>query len=146
MFSGYDRSVNGQNVLNAMQQEPALPASVSANDRHNLSAPALEVVNLRIGFGSGADIVDGVDLTLRRGRILCLVGESGSGKSLTALSLMRLLPPHAHLAAKRLALDGEDFLNADETALNAIRGNRMAMVFQEPMTALNPVMTVGDQM
>src|SRR4051812_16387656 len=146
MFSGYDRSVNGPGALNAMQQELALPASVSANDRLNQSGLALEVKALRVGFGGGADIVDGVDVTLRRGRILCLVGESGSGKSLTALSLMRLLPPHARLAAERFVLDGEDILDADEARLNAIRGNQMAMVFQEPMTALNPVMTVGDQM
>ncbi|WP_334529251.1 ABC transporter ATP-binding protein [Bradyrhizobium sp. AZCC 2230] len=86
-----------------------------------------------------------MDVTLQRGRILCLVGESGSGKSLTALSLMRLLPSTAHLSSDKFVLDGKDIADADEYALNSIRGNRMAMVFQEPMTALNPVMTVGDQ-
>jgi peptide/nickel transport system ATP-binding protein len=128
-----------------MQQEPALPAAVPIGDPRNLREPALVVANLRVGFGPGAPIVDGVDITLRRGEILCLVGESGSGKSLTALSLMRLLPPAARLTADRFTLDGDDIMNANEDALNAIRGNRMAMVFQEPMTALNPVMTVGDQ-
>ena len=128
-----------------MQQELALPASVPIGDQRNLCEQALVVSNLRVRFGAGAAIVDGADITLRRGRILCLVGESGSGKSLTALSLMRLLPPAAHLTADSFSLDGEDILHADEDALNKIRGNRMAMVFQEPMTALNPVMTVGDQ-
>ncbi|RZL87835.1 MAG: ABC transporter ATP-binding protein [Variovorax sp.] len=107
--------------------------------------PTLTMANLRVGLGAGPAIVDGVDLALRGGRILCLVGESGSGKSLTALSLMRLLPPAMRVSADRFLLDGEDLAQASEKRLNAIRGNRMAMVFQEPMTALNPVMSVGDQ-
>jgi peptide/nickel transport system ATP-binding protein len=129
-----------------MQQELALPpAPAPADDGHNLHEAALAVTNLRVGFGAGPAIVDGVDITLRRGRILCMVGESGSGKSLTALALMRLLPPAARLTADIFTLDGDDIAEIGEDALNAIRGNRMAMVFQEPMTALNPVMTVGDQ-
>jgi peptide/nickel transport system ATP-binding protein len=128
-----------------MQPQLAQPDSAPSDEAAALREQALVVANLRVGFGSGAPIVDGVDIALHRGRILCMVGESGSGKSLTALSLMRLLPPHAHLAADRYVLDGENILDADEDAMNAIRGNRMAMVFQEPMTALNPVMTVGDQ-
>ena len=115
------------------------------DDQRKLCEQALVVSNLCVRFGAGAAIVDGVDITLRRGRILCLVGESGSGKSLTALSLMQLLPPAAHLTADMFALDGEEIADADQDSLNKIRGNRMAMVFQEPMTALNPVMTVGDQ-
>jgi peptide/nickel transport system ATP-binding protein len=107
--------------------------------------PVLTVANLRVGVGAGPAIVDGVDIALNSGRILCLVGESGSGKSLTALSLMRLLPPSMRVSADRFLLDGEDLAGASEKRLNAIRGNRMAMVFQEPMTALNPVMRVGDQ-
>jgi peptide/nickel transport system ATP-binding protein len=128
-----------------MQQELALPAAASIYDRDCPPGPALVVANLRVGFGTGAAVVDGVDITLWRGRILCLVGESGSGKSLTALSLMHLLPPNARLSADRFVLDGEDVADAGEDLLNTIRGNRMAMVFQEPMTALNPVMKVGDQ-
>jgi peptide/nickel transport system ATP-binding protein len=128
-----------------MQPQLAHPDSTPNGAADHLREQALVVSNLRVGFGAGPAIVDGVDITLERGRILCLVGESGSGKSLTALSLMRLLPPHARLAADRFLLDGRDILTADEAAMNAIRGNRMAMVFQEPMTALNPVMTVGDQ-
>ena len=122
-----------------------MPASVPIGDQTNLREQALVVSNLRVRFGAGAAIVDGADITLRRGRILCLVGESGSGKSMTALSLMQLLPPGAQLTADSFALDGEDIADADEDTLNKIRGNRMAMVFQEPMTALNPVMTVGAQ-
>ena len=110
-----------------------------------LDDPVLTVANLRVGLGAGPRIVDGVDIALRRGGILCLVGESGSGKSLTALSLMRLLPPAMQVSHDRFLLDGEDLGSAGEKRLNDIRGNRMAMVFQEPMTALNPVMTVGDQ-
>lgn len=109
----------------------------------------LRVRNLRVRFGAGPHIVDGVDLNLREGRMLCLVGESGSGKSLTALSLMRLLPANARLTADEFAFSDAsaevDLLSIDEVGLNAIRGDRVAMVFQEPMTALNPVMTVGAQ-
>ncbi len=108
------------------------------------AGPVLSARNLRIGFGA-TPVVEGLDLDLARGRITCLVGESGSGKSLTALALMRLLPPGAQLASDRLTLDGEDLAAADETRMQAVRGDRMAMVFQEPMTALNPVMTIGEQ-
>lgn len=105
----------------------------------------LTVQNLRVGFGAGPAIVDGVDLVLRRGQMLCLVGESGSGKSLTALSLMKLLPNTAQVSADRFLFEGQDLRTADDASMGELRGNRMAMVFQEPMTALNPVMTVGDQ-
>ncbi|GGH19356.1 ABC transporter ATP-binding protein [Alsobacter metallidurans] len=105
----------------------------------------LDVHGLRVGFG-GPAIVDGVDLAMEPGELLCLVGESGSGKSLTALSVMRLLPPGARLTADRFAFDGQDLASASEEAMNRLRGDRIAMVFQEPMTSLNPVMSVGDQM
>jgi peptide/nickel transport system ATP-binding protein len=127
-----------------MQNQPQ-PVLTPPDDSSDHARTALEVRDLRVGFGAGTAIVDGVDITLRRGRILCLVGESGSGKSLTALSLMRLLPPSARLSCSSFLLDDDDIADASEDVLNAIRGNRMAMVFQEPMTALNPVMTVGDQ-
>jgi ABC-type microcin C transport system duplicated ATPase subunit YejF len=105
----------------------------------------LEVRGLRVGFGAGPAIVDGVDLTLAPGRLLCLVGESGSGKSLTALSLLRLLPPHARIEAQAFRFQGRDLLPLSETEMEGLRGDRIAMIFQEPMTSLNPVMTVGDQ-
>src|SRR3569832_2592184 len=146
IFSALFSSVNGPDPFSPhMKPQLAQPESAPSDEAGALRGQALAEANLRVGFGAGAPIVDGVDIELQRGRILCLVGESGSGKSLTALSLMRLLPPHAHLAADSFVLDGENILDADEDAMNAIRGNRMAMVFQEPMTALNPVMTVGDQ-
>ena len=128
-----------------MQHEFAQPSDLQNRPRDLAPDPVLKIANLRIGFGAGPAIVDGVDLLLHRGRILCLVGESGSGKSLTALSLMRLLPPTARLRVDTFEIDGEDFSDADEKRMNSVRGNRMAMVFQEPMTALNPVMTVGEQ-
>jgi peptide/nickel transport system ATP-binding protein len=105
----------------------------------------LRVRGLRIGFGAGPFIVEGVDLTLAPGRLVCLVGESGSGKSLTALSLMRLLPPHAKIEALQMRFEGRDLLTLSETEMEGLRGDRIAMIFQEPMTSLNPVMTVGDQ-
>src|SRR5258708_28721638 len=113
MFSSYDRSVNGPDRLNAMQQELALPASAPIGDERNPREAALVVTNLRVRFGAGAAIVDGVDVTLRRGRILCLVGESGSGKSLTPLSLMRPLPPPPRLSARPFPLGGDDTARAD---------------------------------
>jgi peptide/nickel transport system ATP-binding protein len=105
----------------------------------------LVVRGLRIGFGGGIHVVDGVDLTLSAGRLVCLVGESGSGKSLTALSLMRLLPPRATLEAREFRFDGLDILGLSETRMEELRGDRIAMIFQEPMTSLNPIMNIGDQ-
>ncbi|KAA2235918.1 ABC transporter ATP-binding protein [Salinarimonas soli] len=108
-------------------------------------ADLLTVRDLRIGFGAGPAIVDGVDLDLGRGRLTCLVGESGSGKSLTALSLMRLLPPGARVSAEAMAFEGRDLLALTERGMERLRGNRLAMIFQEPMTSLNPTLTVGAQ-
>jgi len=89
--------------------------------------------------------VDGVSFTLDAGRVLGLVGESGSGKSMTGLSLMRLVPPPGRIAAGAVRLDGRDLLALPERAMRAVRGAEIAIVFQEPMTALNPVLTVGSQ-
>jgi len=90
-------------------------------------------------------ILDRVSFRLEAGENLGIVGESGSGKSMTALALMRLLPPGGQITAKRLNLMGEDLLSARESRLEALRGSAMGMIFQEPMTALNPVFTVGEQ-
>jgi peptide/nickel transport system ATP-binding protein len=109
------------------------------------SSELLTIRSLRIAFGRGPDIVDGVDLDIAPGRLLCLVGESGSGKSLTALSLMRLLPAHARIAAERMTFEGRDLLALSEREIEALRGSRLAMVFQEPMTSLNPTMRIGQQ-
>ena len=89
--------------------------------------------------------VDGVDFELREGECFALVGESGCGKSMTALSLMRLLPEAGRIAGGRVALDGRDLLALPEAAMRAVRGRRLAMIFQEPATALNPVLTIGRQ-
>ena len=90
--------------------------------------------------------VDGVSFDLRAGETLGIVGESGCGKSVTALSIMRLLPPRlGRIVSGSIDFDGQDLAGLDEAAMRDIRGNRIAMIFQEPMTSLNPVLTVGDQ-
>jgi peptide/nickel transport system ATP-binding protein len=109
--------------------------------------PLLEVSDLRIRLQThhgAADAVRGIDFTLQRGETLGLVGESGCGKSLTALALMGLLPEAAQ-ASGSILLDGQELLGLDDAALCRLRGNRIGMVFQEPMTALNPVHPIGDQ-
>jgi peptide/nickel transport system ATP-binding protein len=114
-----------------------------------VTAPLLSVHDLRVSFltdAGPARAVDGVSFTVQAGETVALVGESGCGKSLTALSLLRLLPPGAHLApTSRVEFEGTDVLTMPERALRSLRGHRLAMIFQEPMTALNPVLTVGDQ-
>ena len=107
----------------------------------------LEVSNLTINLQTHrgrAQAVRDVSFTLERGATLGLIGESGCGKSLTALALMGLLPDHAQIDGS-IQLDGKELLDMNERQLCALRGNRMAMVFQEPMSALNPVHTIGRQ-
>jgi oligopeptide/dipeptide ABC transporter ATP-binding protein len=116
-----------------------------ADSSPDAGPPLLEVENLRVAFGR-TTIVAGVSFALAAGETLGIVGDSGSGKSMTALALMRLLPPGARLTADRLRLMGEDIATASEARLEALRGSAMGMIFQEPMTALNPVLTVGDQL
>jgi peptide/nickel transport system ATP-binding protein len=109
----------------------------------------LEVDNLTVDFTLGDGVlhaVRGVSFTLERGETLAIVGESGSGKSMTSLALMNLLPKRATRRADRLAFDGIDLAAAPETRMRALRGNRMAMIFQEPMTSLNPSYTIGNQL
>lgn len=108
----------------------------------------LSVRNLTVDFHTAqgtVSAVKGVDLTLRRGEVVCLVGESGSGKSVTGFSLMGLVDPPGRVAADVLWFDGHNLLQASERDKDALRGKDIAMVFQEPMTALNPGRTVGDQ-
>ena len=114
-----------------------------------MTMPLLEVEGLRVTIDGPAGTlraVDGVGFSVGRGETLCLVGESGCGKSLTALAAMRLLPRAARMAADRLAFDGLDLTSLPERALADLKGRRMAMIFQDPMTALNPVHTIGDQL
>ena len=113
-----------------------------------LTESVLEVTNLktRIDTPTGElRAVDGVDIELQKGKCFALVGESGSGKSMTALSLMRLLPEAGRISDGRVLLGGQDLLALPEAAMRAVRGRRVAMIFQEPSTALNPVLTVGRQ-
>ena len=108
----------------------------------------LDVRGLRTRFGpeqGGAVAVDGVSLALRRGRTTALVGESGSGKSVTALSIMGLIEPPGHVIAGEILLDGRDLRRAGARELEGVRGSRIGMVFQDPLTSLNPVLTIGSQ-
>ena len=110
--------------------------------------PILAVRNLTIALPSGGDrstAVRDVSFTVGRGEILCLVGESGSGKSVIAQGVMGLLPKSLPVTAGQILLQGEDITHAPLSRLRALRATRMSMIFQEPMTALNPVMTCGDQ-
>jgi peptide/nickel transport system ATP-binding protein len=108
---------------------------------------AVEALRVDIPTPSGLlHAVRGVDLALDAGETLCVVGESGCGKSITALALMRLLPSTARRDAARLEFAGEDLLAAPESRMADLRGERLAMIFQEPMTSLNPVWTVGNQL
>jgi oligopeptide/dipeptide ABC transporter ATP-binding protein len=92
-----------------------------------------------------ARVVDGVDLQLRAGEVLALVGESGCGKSMTALSILRLVPKPGRVAAGRVVLEGRDLLRLPVTEMREVRGSAISMIFQEPMTSLNPVQRVGEQ-
>ena len=122
----------------------------SAHDKNNGdSGNILEVRDLRTVFFTsrgGAPAVDGVSFSVERGKTLGLVGESGCGKSVTALSLMRLVPdPPGKIVSGSIVFNGQDLLRLKEKQMHSLRGNRMSMVFQEPMTSLNPVFTVGEQ-
>jgi peptide/nickel transport system ATP-binding protein len=112
------------------------------------AAPILDIRNLTVRLPRGADrrdAVTGVSFAVAPGEIVCVVGESGSGKSVTAHAVMGLLPKELKATAGEIVVGGEDVLRKSAGALRAMRGRRMSMIFQEPMTALNPVMTVGDQ-
>ncbi len=120
--------------------------------------PVLQVRGLRTvidGSARSADgasmatalaVVDGIDFSLYPGETFAIVGESGCGKSITALSLMRLLPDAARVVAGQVLLQGEDLLALPESSMRQVRGRRMAMIFQEPATSLNPVLTLGTQL
>ncbi|MES2710170.1 MAG: ABC transporter ATP-binding protein [Pseudomonadota bacterium] len=114
-----------------------------------MSEIALELRGLTVDIltdGGVLHAVRGVSLTARRGETLCVVGESGCGKSLTTLAVMGLLPEGARRGAECMELAGENLLTASPSRLRALRGDRMAMIFQDPMTCLNPSLTIGDQM
>ena len=110
----------------------------------------LDVEDLEVEFSTGAGIVRAVDKTsfkVHKGEFLSIVGESGCGKSVTALSIMRLLPKKtATVKAKKILFDGLDLSTLPEAEMRTLRGRHMSMIFQEPMTSLNPVLTIGDQL
>ena len=125
---------------------------VSRNDRtarqSEVARPVLEVAGLTVALPHGSDrenAVTDVSFALQPGEILCMVGESGSGKSMSANAMMGLLPSAVRLTAGSATFEGHDLLQLSESEWMAVRGARIAMIFQEPMTALNPLMRIGDQ-
>jgi peptide/nickel transport system ATP-binding protein len=113
------------------------------------AAPLLSVADLRVVFegdrGSRTEAVSGVSFALESGKTLGIVGESGCGKSVTALSIMRLLPMAGTQTSGSVVFEGRELTQLPEREMQDLRGNRLAMIFQEPMTSLNPSFTVGDQ-
>jgi peptide/nickel transport system ATP-binding protein len=112
------------------------------------TAPVLAIKGLTVALPRGSDrahAIEDITLAVGAGEIVCVVGESGSGKSVTAQAVMGLLPRELSATAGEVRLEGEDVLDAAPARLRDLRGTRMAMIFQEPMSALNPVMTIGDQ-
>ncbi|WP_350343950.1 ABC transporter ATP-binding protein [Proteinivorax tanatarense] len=114
-----------------------------------MSDTLLKIKGLKTSFQTSEGkvvAVNDVDLTIKKGKVLGVVGESGCGKSVTSLSIMRLLPPNGNLDKGLMDFGGKDLLQLSEGEMRKIRGNDISMIFQEPMTALNPVFTVGNQM
>jgi len=134
-------SVSESDVADAAQSSPA--AATAAGDA------VLQVDGLRTYFYTPAGMVQAVEdvsFEVERGQTLAIVGESGCGKSMTALSIMRLIPdPPGKIVSGRIVLDGRDLLALDEETMRDVRGNEISMIFQEPMTSLNPVIRIGDQ-
>jgi peptide/nickel transport system ATP-binding protein/oligopeptide transport system ATP-binding protein len=123
-----------------MTQEPTIPEPLNPN--------VLEVEDLRVRIASRRGVVravDGVSFEVPRGEALGLVGESGSGKSMTLKAVLGVLPAEAQVASGQVRLDGTDLLTLNQATLNRVRGPKISMIFQEPMSALNPVMRVGQQ-
>jgi peptide/nickel transport system ATP-binding protein len=111
-----------------------------------MSEALLDIAGLEVGFGNRVAAVRGISLEVARGETHCLVGESGCGKSVSALAIMNLLVRGARRSAERMNFAGEDLLRLSDSGMARLRGNRVAMIFQEPMTSLNPAYTVGSQM
>ena len=114
-----------------------------------MSAPLLTVEGLSISFPDGRRhirVVDRIGFSISTGETLALVGESGCGKSMTALAIMRLVPKPGHIEpGSRIQFEGRDLLSLSVPEMRAMRGARIGMIFQEPMTSLNPVYTIGEQ-
>ena len=116
----------------------------------NQEKPLLEVSDLRTYFTTDSGVskaVDGISFSMPKGKTLAIVGESGCGKSVTALSILKLVPdPMGKIETGSIMFDGLDLVKLSEREMREIRGNRISMIFQEPMTALNPVFTIGNQL
>lgn len=114
-----------------------------------MSQPVLQIENLQTHFFTDRGqipAVDGISISVKKGEVVGIVGESGCGKSVTSLSVMKLVPnPPGKIVGGAIRFKGEDLVAADEKRMREIRGNEIAMIFQEPMTSLNPVYTIGDQ-
>ncbi len=110
-----------------------------------MTEPLLSVENLSVNFNRNHVVVDNISFVIYPGETFALVGESGSGKSITALSVLRLLPNNASLTASSISLHGDNLLKNSELDLCKIRGRRISLIFQDPMSSLNPVMTIGEQ-
>jgi len=125
---------------------PMMPATAAAMQAE--APPVVAIRDLTLALPAGGDrkhAVEGVSLDLTAGQILCVVGESGSGKSMCANALMGLLPPAVRVVGGSMTFEGRDLLALPEAERRALRGDRIAMIFQEPMSALNPLMRIGDQ-
>jgi len=110
-----------------------------------MNNPLLSVENLSVTFNYQQTVVDDISFAIYPGETFALVGESGSGKSITALSVLRLLPNNARLKANAISLQGDNLIKRAEFELCKIRGRRIGLIFQDPMSSLNPVMTIGSQ-
>src|SRR5438552_11600214 len=134
--------VSPLNDLEPIERAPAEPAAAPAK-------PLLEIDNLQTHFFTAAGVVravDGVSYEVRAGEVLGVVGESGCGKSVTALSILRLVAdPPGRIVGGAIHFDGRNLLDLSEAEMESIRGNDISMIFQEPMTSLNPLLTIGRQ-
>ncbi|MDH3347409.1 MAG: ABC transporter ATP-binding protein, partial [Desulfobulbaceae bacterium] len=134
-----------------IKQEQQLEKMVENDEKQETpsASPLLRVKGLKTWFETTDQIVravDGVDFTIHKGETFALLGESGCGKSMTSLSVMRLVPePAGSIVAGEVELQGQDLLQLTELQMRQVRGKRIGMIFQEPMTSLNPVLTIGGQ-
>ena len=128
-----------------------MESSVETKTNPNAPAtpPLLDIKGLQVGFRTHrgtAMALDGLNLHIEQGETLCVVGESGCGKSVTAMSILRLIPSPGQIMGGEILFEGRDLISMSEPDIRKVRGNRISMIFQEPMTSLNPVLTIGTQM
>ena len=120
-----------------------------ASDASSNDAPLLEVQDLRVHFETSRGIVravDGISYSVKRGEVVAIVGESGCGKSVSSLAIMRLLASTARIPSGRIVFEGRNLLELSEEEMREVRGRDISMIFQEPMTSLNPVLSIGRQL